>query len=134
MFSVTRAHANFLYSAWNIFSTFFRMKLFYLLQDLFLFYFSLIFFFFVCLLRVFSVKSKSLLFFHYYESTAAMSESILKILYIFTFFYDKAYETFFRRRSFETKRIHFYLIRPWCIFFYLIHKGFCVVHEFASIP
>ena len=104
----------------TFFSTFFRMKLFYLLQDLlpFLFFSLIIFFYCLFITRILSNKQKLqyLLFFHHYESRATMCESILKILSTFTFFCDLAYET---------------LIQCWFIFFYLIHKGFCPTHEFV---
>ena len=112
-------------SAWNGF---------FLLQGLFPFYFSLIFFFY-CLFIMTSLSNKQklqcILFFHYYEGRATMCESILKISSIFAFSLMKHVKHSFVGYSFETKKIYIYLIWCWFIFFYLIDKGFCPVCQFV---
>ena len=62
-----------------------------------------------------------------------MCESVLKILSVFTFFTDISYETLNRRGFVWNERKHFYSIRFWFIFFYLIDKGFCPVREFVFV-
>ena len=50
-------------------------------------------------------KLYCLLFFNYYKSRTTMCENTLKLLFIFTFFSDTAYETLLHRGLFETKKI-----------------------------
>ena len=118
-------------STWNIFFHFFLHETIYFgIYSLFIF--SLVFFFY-CLFITSILGNKQKLWclqFFIYESRATMCESMLKIS-IFTFFLWYIIWTLLHRGLFETKKKHFYLIRCWFIFFYLIDKGFCLIHEFV---
>ena len=106
-------------NTWNIF---FRMKLFYLLQDLFPFYFFLNLFSIVCLLRVFSAISSCYNVFCFFIITrvrTTMCEGIVKILSTFTFF-SVTYEILLRRGSFETELTN--LFNSMLIYFLIFNR------------